>query len=857
MCVLGFGAAAQTSIRVEAPNLVSVDEQFNITFSIDGEHSVSDFSWPGSEDFKTVWGPQKSSSTSVSIVNGKRSKTVTASYTYVLMPVKAGSFSVPAATAKVQGRTISSGPARIEVVAGGQPQASSGSRSQGQSQGAGTSGSIPDSDIYMRLLVNKTRAVVGETVTATLKLYQRVNIAGFEDVKFPSFNGFWSQEMAAPSNIEFRRENVGGEIFNTAVLRSWNLIPQKSGDIVIDPSELVCKVNVRTASSSSGSIFDDFFQESYRTVRKRVVTQPVTMHVSALPTGAPASFGGGVGKFEMSASLTRDSLKAHDAASLKVSISGTGNISLLEAPKINFPPDFEQYDVKASDNGRTRVFEYPFIPRSHGEFEIGPVEYSYYDVQAGRYVTLSSGPMHLSVARGADLGTGAAPVSGGQLVQPARKDVKDLGSDIRYISTRKPAFRESGKTFLFSGAYFATALLLCLLALAAAFVMRGILRRKADVAGTRNRGASKMARKRLSLANGYLSKKLYTAFYEELHRALLGFVSDKLNMDAADMNKENISARFAEAGADEGSSSELTSLLDACEYARYSPDSGYEAMNTHYEKAVEVIAAIDSAMKKTPRKAAGAAALALLLMILPIQGHAADVYADSLWNAGVEAYSQGHWQEAGDAWTQIASLGMGSAELYCNIGDALFRQNELAGAVLYYSRALKLDPSFKDARYNLEFVETRLQDNIEAVPEFFLKGIFRKLCYALSSDAWALVSLFCLAGLLAMVLLYVLGRSSASRRWGFFAGLALALCLLVSVLCGARQRHDSRLRDSAVIMRPVVSVKSAPGGSDNKDLFILHEGTTVRLLDEVGGWSNIRLADGREGWLRSEYMTVI
>ena len=849
--VLGLSVTAQNSIRVEAPNLVTSSEQFNLTFLIDGEHAVSDFEWPGSDDFKTVWGPQKGSSTSISIVNGKRSKTVTSSYTYVLMPLKSGSFTIPSATAKVQGKTVSSPATRIEVVSGGSSassRAGQGGGSQGSSQGARATGSISDNDLYMRLTVNKTRAVVGESISASLKIYQRVNIAGFEDVKFPGFNGFWSQELPSPSSVEFKRENVGGEIFNTAVLRSWNLIPQKSGDIVIDPSELVCRVNVRSSSSSSGSIFDDFFQESYRTVRKRISTQPVTVHVSALPASAPASFGGGVGKFEMRAELSRDSLKAHDAASLRLSISGTGNLSLLEAPKISFPPDFETYDVKASDNGRTRTFEYPFIPRSHGNFELGPIEYSYYDISAGRYVTLSTGPLPLVVSRSGDLGA-ETPQGGGQLVQPVRKNVKDLGSDIRYISTRTPSFKPAGSFFIFSPLYFGLAAGLILAALLVWVLLRGAAKRRADVAGTRGRAASKMARKRLSSARDYLSKNLYTAFYEELHKALLGFVSDKLNMDAADMNKDNISARFAEAGVGDALTAELTSLLDACEYARYSPDQGNEAMAQHYEKAVAVISGIDSAMKKTPRKAAVSAVL-LALLLLPLHGRAADAYVDSLWNAGTASYAAGYWSEARDAWGQIASVGLESPELFNNIGNACFRCNDLAGAVLNYSRALKLNPSYKDARYNLEFASAQVQDDIASVPEFFLKTAFRRFSYSLSSDAWAWISLLLLAGTLAMLLLFLLSRGAGGRRLGFFGGLALLLCLFLCIAAGARQRRDALSGDAAVIMRPVVSVKSSPGSTESKDLFILHEGCTVKCLDEVGGWCNIRLSDGREGWLQ-------
>lgn len=852
--LVAAGLHAQ-NIRVEAPNLVAADEQFNVSFSVEGEHAPSEFEWEPGDGFRLIWGPQKGTSTSISIVNGKRSKSVTNSYTYVLMPSRAGTFTLPGAVATIQGKKVSSRSFSIEVVAGN---ASSGSASQQATSGSGSgraaqgAGGISSDDIYMRLIVNKNRAVVGESVTATLKLYQRVNIAGFEDAHFPTFNGFWSQEMQAPSNIEFKRENVGGEIFNTAVIRSWNLIPQKAGDVTIEPAELVCLVNVRAASSSSGSIFDSFFQDSYRQVRKRIATQPVTLHISALPAGAPASFGGGVGKFEMRAELTRDSLKTHDAASLKVTITGTGNLALLNAPRISFPPDFETYDMKSSDSGRSRVFEYPFIPRSHGDFEIGPVEYSYYDISSGRYVTLSSGPLHLAVARGAELES-VVP-SGGQLVQN-RRDVKDLGSDIRFISGKLPSLSGVGEFFVFSPLFWGLAALMLIASAAVWFVLRRRAALRADVAGSRNRAATKMARGRLALAGDFLQKNLYTAFYEELHKALLGFISDKLNLDASDMSKENIVSRLCSEGVSEGLAADFSSLLDACEYARYAPDAGHEAMNSQYEGAVNVISAIDSSMKK--KKTTTGAVLAMLLMLLPVGIQAAESYPDSLWKAGVAAYADGRWEDASRSWSAIENLGLASPELYCNLGDTYFRQSKLAESILYYSRALKLDPSYADARYNLDFARSLTQDRIDSVPEFFLRSWMRKICWSLPSDAWAWISLVLFAALLAMALVFLLSRSSSARKWGFFCGLTALVLMVFTLVFAAWQRRDYFRADDAVVMRPVVSVRSAPSGSDTKDLFILHEGTCVELLDSVGDWCKIKLSDGREGWLRKEDISTI
>ena len=299
-------AFAQTSIKVEAPNVVAADEQFNVTFIIEGENSPTDFAWASNDDFQIQWGPQQGKSTSIQIINGQRTKSVQSTYTYVLRPVKAGRFTLPTATAKVKGKTISSESATIEVVAAGAASSrqqaarpSSGQTAQRQQVG------VQDSDIFLALTLDKSKVVVGEPIIATLKLYQRVNIAGFENVSFPTFNGFWSQEIEAPSNIEFAREVYDGQIYNAALLRKFVLVPQQQGKVTINPAEMTCLVNVRVSSGGT-SIFDGFFDD-YRTVRKKVATQPVTVSVDPLPAGAPASFAGGVGQFNITAKVSKDS----------------------------------------------------------------------------------------------------------------------------------------------------------------------------------------------------------------------------------------------------------------------------------------------------------------------------------------------------------------------------------------------------------------------------------------------------------------------------------------------------------------------------------------------------------------------
>lgn len=862
-----FQMSAQNVIRVEAPDVVAVNEQFNVTFIIEGEKSPSDFQWSSGDDFQLVWGPQKGSSSSIQIINGKRSSSHQTTFTYILIPKATGTFQLPAATALLSGDRISSAQASIQVVSDGASSSQSSGKNGGKSSGGGQtsstgSGEISSNDLFMRLSLSRTEVVIGEPITATLKIYQRANVVGFENAKFPTFNGFWSQETYVPNNIEFKRESMDDKIYNTAVLRTYVLIPQQSGTITIDPAELVCLVNIRTAPSTSNSLFDSFFQDEYRTIRKRVTTPAVKVKVNPLPAGQPASFGGGVGNFGISARLTTDNLKTHDAASLVITVSGRGNVALLEEPKVNFPPDFEVYDTKTTENtdksnggtSGSKSFEYPFIPRSHGDFTIDPVEYSYYDVNAGKYVTLRTEPLHVKVAKGK--GGDSTPVttvnSGVE-----RKDVKSLADDIRFIFTGKPGLSGSGSFFVGSVFFWILLALMIVGATSVYLAFRKVAAMRADVAGTKNRRATKMAQKRLKLAGEYLDKNLYTAFYEELHKALIGFVSDKLNMDMSEISKDNIASALTEGGVSEEQTKAFTDLLDACEFARYSPDGGNEAMRSHYDAALKVISSIDSGLKTGGKSLRKVVTVVTLLLSLGASMNIQAKDLDSLWTAGVQAYTDGKFSDASAAWTSIEESGQKSAKLYYNLGNAWFKQGNYPKAILNYERALRLDPSYSDARYNLEFTSNFVQDKIEPVPEFILKSVARKVCYVMGSNAWAVIFLVLLAAALVMGLLFLLGSSVGKRRAGFYCGIVLLLLSAGALSFSIWQKSDSVKTDTAIVMSPVSSVKSSPSSGSSKDLFVIHEGTKVTILDEVGTWRNISLADGRQGWIPASDIEII
>ena len=656
------------------------------------------------------------------------------------------------------------------------------------------------------------------------------------------------------------------KIYNAALIRSYVIIPQQTGTLVIEPAEMVCLVNVRRELRSSNPL-DIFFQDDYQTLRKRVTSTSYKVRVSGLPGGAPAGFGGGVGNFTLSARLSKDSLKAHDAASLLVTVSGRGNVSLLEAPKIAFPPDFEVYDTKVTENvtaGGTqgsKTFEYPFIPRSHGDFTLGPVTYSYYDTGTRSYQTLQSQPLELSVARG----------EGGESVQTVsttptaslRKGVKDLGTDIRFVATRQPRLVEEGHFFLGSGWFWTLFLLLAAATAGTYFAVRGYAARRADVVGEKNRRATKMARARLKQAGEFLSKNLYTAFYEELHKALLGFISDKLNMDQADLNKDNIAQALLAGGVPQDQTDAFTGLLDACEFARYAPDAGHEAMDAHYQEALKVISSIDAKMKHksvTPSRTLSVLIFLLsgtLAFSIPIRAAEATVSDKQLWEEATAAYQEGRWSDAIAAYEAILATGRTAPELQYNLGNAWFKAGEPARAILCYERALKLDPSYDDARYNLEFAREQTQDRIDVVPEFIIERWGRSACYLLDSDTWTV--LFFVFGILfaGLLLTFLLSARTSWKRVGFYGGIVVLLLALLCLDFAHWQLADYRKADSAIVMRPVCSAKSSPSEASAKDLFVLHEGTKVKILDEVGGWKNIELSDGRTGWVPAADIEVI
>ncbi|MDR3235701.1 MAG: BatD family protein [Prevotellaceae bacterium] len=594
IALLSFtGIRAETvNFTASAPRAVAVGEAFRISFNVNA--NLNNFTPPDFGGFSVMAGPSNSSSTSVQIINGQTTQTFMMSVTYVLQATQEGKLQIGAAGATVNGQTYQTQPVTIEVVKANAPQNNNTQNQaapQGQPAESHQNISADETDAFVRIHFNKSTVVQGEPMNATIKLYTRqMNIAGFENIKFPVFNGFWSQDIESPQQLQFQRENVNGKLYYTALLRRYILYPQQSGALKIDPFEATCTMQVRN-NQQPRNIFDSFF-DTPQQVRKQIKSPASTVQVSPLPGNAPASFKGSVGtNFRITAAFNRDSSIANDALSLVVKISGEGNMKLVETPKVNFPPHFEAYDVKVTDNSKTsaagisgtKQFEYPVIPRSEGSFDIPAIEFTYFDINKKQYVTIRSKDLHLGVAKDPNAGSAT------NVANINRQTVKTLNNDIHYIKASK--LHLHAKNFLFFGTtgYYLLFVLLFALFVILYYSFKNHLKKSQDVVRVRHRKANKIAQHRLKTAGQYLKDGNSNNFYDEVSRALWGFLSDKSGLTIADLSRDAVRETMQRKNAKEEDINAYLQILDECEYARYAPGAGRVEMEKTYNDAIAVI----------------------------------------------------------------------------------------------------------------------------------------------------------------------------------------------------------------------------------------------------------------------------
>lgn len=599
LLLVPFLRAQDPAFTASAPGTVQAGQQFQ--YKIEGSEQ-GNIQLPSMENFDLLAGPFTSFSSSTQWVNGKMTAKTTASYTYILRGNSAGEYTIPPAKVTVKRETYSTNPVQVNVTASGNTQGT-GNQS-GQTTAAGQDNSQSGSGtgeqpVFLRILPSKRSVYVGEQFVAELKVYTSVNTRPTGGLKEVPYEGFYKQTLEADQVSS--RETINGKVHVTQVLQRHVLIPQKSGKIVIEPFESEWTIPRRVNRQRSGSMFDDFFNDPfndpffdrYQDVPVSITTKPVTINVKPLPTGAPDGFTGGVGDLDFSAKLSADHVTVNDALSLVVTVRGTGNIALLGAPKIDFPPDHDVYETTRSTNISTSgnrvsgsvTFEYPIVARHAGNFRIAPVRFSWFDPVAEKYKTITTGEFNFKVDKGEDNEQGA------QIFMPGARgeDVENIGTDILDINRMTPLFRPIGISPLTKTGYWILYLALVLLFIATIIVLRTWFRQRADVRLMRNRKASKMARNRLRMAEKAKKAGDAEKFFEEVEKAIWGYLADKLSIEVSSLSRERVSEVLHGTGIREELQEELTRIIDDCEFSRYAPSSEKSDMDQLYAEAIRLL----------------------------------------------------------------------------------------------------------------------------------------------------------------------------------------------------------------------------------------------------------------------------
>ncbi|OAV75325.1 hypothetical protein Barb7_01059 [Bacteroidales bacterium Barb7] len=586
--------AANVVFKAAAPEAVIMGEQFRLSYTVNAE--AKDLRLQGEmSDFEVLMGPSQSISQSMQYINGQSSSETACTFTYVLVAKKEGTFPIPAATVKAGNATYTSNSLSVKVL----PQDKSG---EAAAESSKSSSGLSKDDVFIRLIISKQEAYEQEGILATLKLYRRdYGISGLPVADFPNFEGFLAQEIELPQEKSWVLENYNGRNYQSVVLKQSVLFPQRSGKLTINGGKYEAVVRIPTQQRVR-SIFEDFFNTA-RDVNISLVPPPVTVNVKPLPSGKPASFSGGVGSFTMTSAINSTNIKANEAVTVTLKISGSGNVRLVKTPEVKYPNDFDIYDpkitqdIKTTPTGATgsKTIEYMAIPRFGGDFEIPPVSFSYFDPKTETYKTITTEPYQLHVEKGEGADAAAPVVSN---FGSNKENVRLLGQDIRYLKVQDIEF-VSKDDLLFGSlvcylCYFVPALLF----IAFFFIYQKQVKENANIALVRTKKANKMAVKRLKNAGKLLKENKREDFYEEVLRALWGYLSDKLSILQSALTKDNIETELIKYGVHEPLINEFMDILHTCEFARYAPSQASDAMDKLYEQTVDAIGKMENTIKK-------------------------------------------------------------------------------------------------------------------------------------------------------------------------------------------------------------------------------------------------------------------
>lgn len=598
--MFSLAAWADVQVTASAPDVVVVGDQFRLSYKVNTQ-DIDDFSAPAVSGFDILMGPSRSMQSSFQMINGRTTQSSSVTFTYILNATKAGTYTIGPASVTVNGKKHQSNSLRIQVLPPDKTRSNSSSNS-GSNSGGGrmhtqdAGSQITGKDLFIAVTASKKRVYEQEAILLTYKVYSLVSLSQLMG-DMPDLDGFHTQEIPLPQQKSLKMEHYNGRNYGTVLWRQYVLFPQRSGKLTIPSIKFQAVVVQQNRNIDP---FDAFFGggSAMTEVQKTIVAPALTIQVDPLPEPRPANFSGAVGQFTLKSSLTPKEIKTNDALTLRLTVSGTGNMKLMKAPVVNFPKDFESYDAKTTDNtkigreGATgeMIFDYLAVPRHSGKYTVPSVEFCYFDPAAKQYKTLKSDSYDLEVAKGKG-GEGNASYN-------KREDVELLASDIRYIHQGDVSLRQPGDT-LFGTLKYALCYLIPLLVFVVLIV---IFRKKAtdssNVVMMKHKKANKVAARRMKQALALLRANKPSEFYEEVLKAMWGYVGDKLNIPVAELNKENVNEKLLQHGVSQKTADAFLSVLNDCEFARYAPGDPAQTMDKIYMASVKVMSEMENMIKR-------------------------------------------------------------------------------------------------------------------------------------------------------------------------------------------------------------------------------------------------------------------
>ncbi len=843
VCVLAMRAQ---NITVSAPSNVSTGENFRISYTINAQ-DIDDFRAANiPAGLEIIAGPYTSRQSSFQIVNGHTNSSSSITFTYTLYAEKAGSYTIGGARARVGGHNLVSRAIHLKVTGISRKNGNASPNMHDedvdmQMRDAGTK--ISGNDLFVKVSANKKRVHEQEPILLTYKVYTTVGLTQL-DGKMPDLTGFHTQEVKLPVQKSFHIEKVNGRNYRCVTWSQYVMYPQMTGKLSI-PS--ITFKGIVVQQNRSVDPFEAFFNggSGYVEVKREIVAPGLTVQVDPLPA-KPADFSGGVGKFTISSQVNHTTVKAGTPVSLRVVIGGNGNLKLLKQPSVTLPKDFDKYDPKITDKTKltangiegNMIYDFLVVPRNQGTYEIPPVSFVYYDTASEGYRTIKTSPIVLTVLKG-----DGKPSSVDDYSEAKPEDIQPLK-----LGTNVTSY--SGDILFGSASYWAYLLLPFVVFVILLVIFRKRAMENANIVKKKGKKANKIATKRLRIAYRLMQEGKQSDFYDEVLRALWGYVGDKLNIPVEKLSRENISEKLIEHAISTNTIERFISALDECEFERYAPGDAAGNMNKTYESAMVAIMEIENSLKSGKTRLKAQVLLLVFMLMMPVS-----LFAITKANADAE-YQKGNYQQAITDYKELIETSK-SPELYYNLGNAYYRCGNITQAIISYERALKLSPADHDIRLNLQFLQSKTIDKITPAEQMFFVTWYQSLVNLTNVDGWAKTAVFAMIMALVLMLLYLFCPKDIVRRVSFYGAICLFALLVLSNVFAFQQQKILQNRNSAIVTAPSVTVKNSPADSGT-DVFVIHEGTHVDITDRtVKNWCAIRIADGREGWIKTSKIEEI